>query len=158
MVIIQRMYIGYYPSSVTTKMQVTFPKKFGRELGSTLLITGWFEKSLIILPFATGEEIFTRLIENSSALLPEVRDMERFFYSNAVKVQLDEQNRFVLPKHLREYAHIGKRAVFIGVKERIELWDSEMWANYGKIHEEQIRRTAQALYEQITLQKGKQNE
>lgn len=147
------MFIGHYSSICTTRNQITFPSKFKELTGKKILITSWLEKSLIVLPFQDGQTLLAKFLEEASTLLPEVRDLERFFYGNAVQVALDEQNRFVLPKQLREYAHIGKRVVFVGVKERIELWDENMWSNYGKIREVQIKQTVKALYEEITLQK-----
>lgn len=152
-VIIGVMFIGHYSSICTTKNQITFPSKFRELTGKKILITSWLEKSLVVLPFEDGEKILTKFLEEAPALLPEIRDLERFLYGNAVQVELDEQNRFVLPKQLREHASIGKRAVFVGVKERIELWDENMWSNYGKIREAQIKQTIRALYEEITLQK-----
>jgi len=103
----------------------------------------------MVVPLEKGSEVLDNLIANSSELLPEVRDLERFFYSNAAEVELDGQNRFVIPKHLKEYAGIKKKTVFVGVKERIELWDEEQWSNYGKIRELQIKQTARRLYEEI---------
>jgi MraZ protein len=91
-------------------------------------------------------------------LLPESRDLTRFFFANAVQVDLDNKNRFVLPKELREYAQIGSEAVFLGVNDRIELWDKKVYQNYGAIREAQIRETAIQHYNRIKQQIQNTNE
>lgn len=147
------MYLGFYPSQCTIKNQITFPTLFRKSVGKKLLITFWFDNSLMVVPLEKGSQVLDNLLANSSELLPEVRDLERFFYSNAAEVELDGQNRFVIPKHLKEYAGIKRKTVFVGVKERIELWDEEQWSNYGKIRELQIKQTARRLYEEIVKRK-----
>ncbi len=143
------MYVGFTTSSCSAKNQLTYPSKFKKQTGDKLLITTWFEKSLLILPLERGNEIIGNILKETSSLLPEVRDLERFLYGNAVEITLDNKNRFVIPVYLRDYAHIKKNAVFLGISERIELWDEETYRNYGKIREMQIRETAISHYNRI---------
>lgn len=150
------MYLGFYPSTCSVKNQLTFPSKFKELTGVKLMVGNWFEKSLIVLPFTQGEEVLDKVLGETSSLLPEARDLERFFYASAVEVVLDDKNRFVLPKQLREYARIGEEAVFIGIKDRIELWDKEIYKNYGKIREAQIRETAITHYNRIVIKRNNQ--
>ena len=149
------MYLGLYNSVVTKKYQLSFPSRFVEQTGEKLLITTWFEKSLLILPYDKGESILTEIISDTSSLLPEVRDLERFFYGNAQEVKVGDKNRFNLSQKLREYAQIEKEAIFIGVSERIELWDKNVYENYGKIREVQIRETAISHYNRILSFKHK---
>jgi MraZ protein len=90
--------------------------------------------------------------------LPESRDLARFFFVNAAQVKLDSKNRFVLPKELKDYAQIGSEAVFLGVNERIELWDKKIYQNYGAIREAQIRETAIQHYNRIKQLNQKKDE
>lgn len=143
------MYIGFYTTSISNKNQLTFPKKLSDQTGNELLITTWFENSIIVLPGSPGEELLNTAIQESSSLLPEARDLSRFFFSNATRVDLDTKNRFVLPKNLSEYARISGEAVFLGVGRHIELWDKKIYENYGKIREAQIRDTAINHYNRI---------
>ena len=152
------MYLGYYISSCTAKNQLTFPNKLKALTGRSLLITNWFENSIIIVSAELGEEILNTAILDASSLLPEARDLKRFFFSHAVTVELDSKNRFVLPKVLREYARIGDEAIFLGVGERIELWDRKVYENYGEIREAQIRETAINHYNRIVSQKRNEHE
>lgn len=152
------MYLGFYRSNFTIKNQLTFPNKFKKITGQKLLLAKWFERSVIVLPYETGEEIITKILKDNSSLLPEVRDLERFFYGSAVTVTLDAKNRFVLPVALAEYAQVKSKVVFVGVGTRIELWDEEIYQNYGKIREMQIRETAVRHYNRLTQRGETQDE
>ncbi len=143
------MFLGFYISAVTRKNQITFPSKLKVQTGGKLLITKWFENSLIILPQETGKMTLDKILSDSSALLPEERDLERFIYGNAQLLELDRKNRFVLPMDLKNHAKITKRAIYIGVSDRIELWDEEMYTNYGSMKELQIREVAIQHYNRI---------
>lgn len=149
------MYIGLYTSHCTIKNQLTFPSRLETLTGKKLFIAPWFERSLVILPEKNAQHILDTLLQGSISLLPEVRDLEHVLYANARIVDLDGRNRFVLSKKQREYAKIGSEAVFLGIRDRIELWDKETYANYSEIRSKQIRETAISLYQRIIGQKEK---
>ncbi len=151
------MYLGFHVSTCTKRNQISFPSKFRQVHNKKFLITTWFEKSLLLLPYDTAYILLDSIIKDTSSLLPEVRDIERFLYGNAQEVELDLKGRFVLGQELRGYADIKTKAVFVGVKERIELWDYETYQTYGKLRELQIRETALKHYTRIT-QKFNKNE
>lgn len=148
------MYVGFHSSHITRKNQLTFPSKLKTLTGRKLFIAPWFEQSLIILPEEEAQQVLDKILQGSVSLYPEVRDLESILYVNAETVELDIRNRFVLGKRLREYARIQKEAVFLGIKDRIELWDKEIYTNYAQIREKQIRDTAINLYNRITANKN----
>ena len=145
----RKMYLGIFETVVSSKNQLTFPSKLLLKAEKDFIVTHWFENSLVVLPKSDAAHILEEVIKESTALLPESRDLTRFFFANATQVVLDSKNRFVIPKKLREYARIGEEAVFLGVNERIELWDKTSYENYGTIREAQIRQTAINHYNRI---------
>ena len=60
----------------------------------------------------------------------------RVFLSGAVDQEPDKQGRVTLPPMLREYAHIEKDIVVIGVGTRAEIWNREDWDEYLKGQED----------------------
>jgi len=58
---------------------------------------------------------------------PNARAFVRHFYANAVECDIDKQGRMVLPQELREYAHIEKELVTVGLLDKIEIWGKEEW-------------------------------
>ena len=62
---------------------------------------------------------------------PDVRKFARFFTSGAVECCADAQGRALIPQNLREYAMADKQITIIGVVDRIEIWNRELWENYN---------------------------
>jgi len=55
--------------------------------------------------------------------------------SLAEEIEPDDQGRFILPKHLKEYAKIDKNIVIIGAGSNIEIWAEEAWDEYCNIED-----------------------
>lgn len=60
----------------------------------------------------------------------DARNFKRLFFSGAVEVDVDKQNRVLIPQHLREYAGIEKDVMFVGVQEKVEIWSEESWRRF----------------------------
>lgn len=143
------MFIGLADSSCSQKNQIYFPSKFRNDTGDVLLITNWFEYSLIVLPEKAGEDLIRLLTSQNVTLLPEGRRIQRFLYSGAEKVKINSEGRFTLPQALKDYAKIQKDVVFRGVGDRIELWSKESYERYAFLTDEQTRKAALDLFKQI---------
>jgi len=141
------MFSGVYNVSVRAKNRIAFPAKFRSQTGDKLLITNWFEKSLLVLPKEKWEELVKEIFKKGSFLLPEVRDLDRFIYGGTFEVELDGEGRFVLPRYLKEYALIGKNAVFVGGMWYIELWDEMVFENHRALNQLQVSKKAEKVFE-----------
>ena len=51
---------------------------------------------------------------------------EREFFRRLKEVRLDTSGRLVVPPELRGEAHISKEVTLIGVRNRIEIWSTEV--------------------------------
>jgi MraZ protein len=61
---------------------------------------------------------------------PEGRSFVRLFQSGAQPLSLDSANRLLLPKALCEYAGLNGDVILIGMKDRIEVWDSATYQQW----------------------------
>ena len=52
--------------------------------------------------------------------------------AGACEADVDPQGRILIPQMLREYAHIHREAVVIGVLHHVEIWARELWLKYQK--------------------------
>ena len=43
---------------------------------------------------------------------------------------MDNQGRVLIPDNLRKSTSLDKKAVVIGLYDRIEIWDEETWKEY----------------------------
>jgi MraZ protein len=78
------------------------------------------------------KEFADRLSRNdaSSVLRTDNRNFNRLIIGRAVEVGVDSIGRILVPEHLREYAGLTERAAIIGVMNRVEIWDADVWEAY----------------------------
>lgn len=127
------MLFGQVNSRLDDKNRLSFPKKFRNELGENLIVTQNMEGSLLVV----SKKHYKTLLEgteNKPFILKEAREVQRFLFGSAEEVELDEKGRFILPEHLKAYSGIKTEAVFIGVFNRVEIWDKDKWEEYNREH------------------------
>ncbi len=124
------MLIGQAGSRIDEKNRISFPKKFRKELGDSLIVTQGFESSLIVV----SVERWKSLLEGTEGLPftnKEARETQRFLLGSAEEVALDDKGRFVLPHHLKEYAEISDEVVCLGISRYVEIWDKKKWEEHN---------------------------
>ena len=65
---------------------------------------------------------------------------ERMSFSLASKIELDNQGRLLLNDKLRKRAGLKDNITLIGVRDHIELWNSESWEQYISDHMSQYQK------------------
>lgn len=121
------MVIGQFISNVSKARRVAVPKKFRKELGDRFVITKWYEKCLVLVSRNNWQNLLDRLTGQSRALTSPVRDTDRFLMAGAYEAKCDTQGRIVLPKNLSDYARITTEALFLGLGDRVEIWEKKEW-------------------------------
>lgn len=121
------MIIGQYVSKVTSARRIAFPKAFRDEISKSFVLTRWYEKCLIAVSKSNWEILTKRVVGENKFLNSPIRDTERFIFGSAYVVKSDKQGRVVLPKSLMDYAKIATDVVFVGLGDRIEIWDKKEW-------------------------------
>ena len=56
-------------------------------------------------------------------------DFKRLYVHPAQDQQIDAQGRVLVPVELRDYAGLGKEAVFTGDLQKFQLWSQPDWEN-----------------------------
>ena len=140
------MLIGQFTHTIDDKNRLSLPAKFRQEMGKKVVITPGLDSCLFIFTVKQWEKISERLsLSESSMLQADNRGFNRYLLGGAVEVEVDAVGRMLLPEHLRERGHLKSRVVFIGVRDRAELWDEGTWNSY----QENIDRKADALAEKL---------
>lgn len=125
------MLLGQYVAHLTTKSQISFPKKFRIELGEDLIITKGIEDCLVIVS-KNNYKTLLEGSENKPYLNQDTREIQRYILGNAYEVKLDNKGRFLIPDFLKTYAHLQENIVFAGVMKYVELWDQKLWEDNQK--------------------------
>jgi len=121
------MIIGSYPGNLGEKRRVTLPKKVLEEIGEKPILAKWYEDCLILVSVDFWEKLFERLTGGQKVLRLGIRDIERFILGSAFEVEPDGQGRIIIPEILANYAKLEKELVFVGLGDRIEIWDKKTW-------------------------------
>ena len=124
------MLIGEYEHSVDTKGRVIMPSKLREDMGEKFIITKGLDGCLF--GFSKNEwQNFEEKLKTLPLTNKNARDFVRFFLSGAIECEIDRQGRFLIASNLREYAHMEKDIVIIGVVTRLEIWAKDKWKEYN---------------------------
>ena len=140
------MLIGQFTHTIDDKNRLSLPAKFRQEMGKKVVITPGLDSCLFIFTLKQWEKISERLsMSESSMLQADNRGFNRYLLGGAVEVEVDAVGRMLLPEHLRSRGKLKSKVVFIGVRERAELWDEDAWNDYRK----NVEQKADALAEKL---------
>lgn len=138
------MLVGEYLHTIDSKGRLILPAKFRDELGDVFIATKGLDNCLFV--YARKEwAILEEKLKRLPLAKPEARAFMRFFFAGAAELECDRQGRVLLPSNLREYAKLDKDVVVIGVSNRIEIWNGELWTTYN----EQVAPTVAQISENL---------
>lgn len=123
------MFLGQYALKFTGHGRVVLPAKIREELGSGSEIILSRGMDYCIWGFDKSEWEKEAVKQLEVSITDEVgRNLRRFIFSGAVKVELDEQGRFVIPQSLLEFAGVEGEVVMIGAGDHFEIWNINRWS------------------------------
>ena len=138
------MFYGEYEHSVDDKKRLTLPARFREQLAGGVVLTRGIEQNIDVYPRAGWDANVGRIAELDS-LNREAREMKRFVFAGATVTELDKQGRVLIPPQLAAHAGIEKDVVLAGVHDRIEIWDTTVWASHLKAIEGSAGDVAERL-------------
>ena len=118
--------IGEYFYNIDSKGRIIIPSEFKDELGERFFLVKGLEKCLTLYSEKAWEELLLK-IEILPISNPYARSLIRFFGSGAKECTLDPQGRITIPPSLKIHANLDKKAVFVGLFNKAEIWSSETW-------------------------------
>ena len=128
----EHMFLGQYRHSLDDKGRMIVPARFRDLLDGTIYLTQGFDHNLRVLPEATFVSVYERVTEMSSTN-PTARQLRRLIFSTAQQVDIDSNGRILIPKYLRDVAHLTSEAVVVGVGESLEIWSPEAWESQNQL-------------------------
>lgn len=116
------MFIGEYKYSIDEKKRLAVPVKFRRLLGKKAVITRGLDKSLILYPAKEWGNL-AKKISKLPLAQADARNFSRLMLGGAMEVTIDGLGRILIPDYLKDYASLKKKVIFIGLYDRVEVWD-----------------------------------
>ncbi|QWU14946.1 MraZ protein [Paenibacillus sophorae] len=138
------MFMGEYQHSIDDKGRIIIPAKFRELLGASFVATRGLDSCLFVYPMEEWA-IMEQKLKSLPLMKSDARAFSRFFFSGATECQWDKQGRVTLPANLREYAKLNKDCVILGVSNRVEIWNKELWEQYFGQSEESFNEIAEKL-------------
>lgn len=124
-------FVGDYSCKLDDKGRVLFPAAFRKQwkvsLDRVILKKDIFEDCLVMYPMEEWERQLTLIRKKINPYVKEQNQFLREFYKSAAEVELDSNGRMLIPKRLVEMAGMVKELVFIGIGDKIEIWDKDKY-------------------------------
>jgi MraZ protein len=120
------MFLGQYNHTIDDKGRITFPSRLRELLVDGAYITQGFDQNLVVMTSVRWNLLYER-INKMNMTDPELRNLRRFMFAMAAKVEFDSAGRFIIPQALKDIAHLDGNAVVVGVGDDIEIWAPEFW-------------------------------
>ena len=132
------MWYGEYFHTLDEKDRFILPAKFRDKIKTLEKKKFFVTRGLDGCLFLFDQEVWDKLEEKLKSLSftkQQSRFFNRLYFSGAKEVEIDSQGRVNLPDYLKEFAHIQREIVIIGVSDRIEIWDKGCWDKFYKENE-----------------------
>ncbi len=126
------MLIGQYSHTIDDKKRLSLPSKWKTIFGKKVVVTRGLDTCVFIYTTKEWAKIAEKLAQTSMGSR-DARDLNRFFLSGAVEIDIDSAGRILLPDYLKDFAKLQKDVIFAGLYNRAEIWNEKDW---GKKQEE----------------------
>ncbi len=118
--------------SVTSGKRISIPSVFRENLGKELILSQWYEECLVLTAKGSLNTLLERVTGDQKTIISPVRKTEHFIFASSYEVVPDEQGRIVVPDRLMDYAKLKDQVYFLGVGDRVEIWNKEIWEEREK--------------------------
>lgn len=121
------MFLGEHQHIVDAKGRVVMPARFRAQLSDGLVTTRGYDRCLYVFPLDDFRREAEQIQPRDRTDLDK-RNRARALFGGASDLPLDAQGRLPIPASLRDYAHLTRDVVVVGVYDHVEIWDAETWS------------------------------
>lgn len=140
------MLIGQYLHTIDDKKRLSLPSKWKSIFGKKVVVTRGLDSCIFLYTVKEWGNIAEKLAQTSMGS-KDARDLNRFFLSGAVEIEIDSAGRILLPDYLKEFANLEKEIIFAGLYNRAEIWNEKEWAKKQQEVSEKADTVASKLQE-----------
>jgi len=151
---------GEYEHIVDGKSRVLISNKLRNQIdadehGSNFYLVLGANGILCLYPEKYFEQIVLAVAPRATAP-DETVAFERISFALASKVELDKQGRLLLNEKLRKRAGLKDHVTLVGVRDHIELWNSESWEQYLTEHMAQYQKQMSQARQAVLQKEGQE--
>ena len=122
-------FIGHINSKIDSKGRFLFPAAFKKQLAkfdndhNFIIKKDIFEPCLVLYPHTVWQKQLDFLTKKLNPYNRQHNMFLRKFLSDVAEVNLDANNRILIPKHILSTVNITDSIVLVGMGEKIEIWN-----------------------------------
>ncbi len=124
--------MGEYECRIDAKGRVMMPSALKKQITTDapglFVMNRGFEKCLVLYPKPEWNTISDDL-NKLNLFSKKNRDFFRYFMRGATQIELDGNNRFLIPRSLLDYARIEQDLILFAYANRIEVWNKSTYQN-----------------------------
>lgn len=122
-----------YTCKLDAKGRLVLPARMKASLpniaSEELFMREGFEPCLELYPLMEYKKIYSK-IAGLNEFNAEYRKLQRNFFRGSTTVELDASGRLLVPKSMLQYAQLNKDVIVVGMGNRMEIWNPEMYEKY----------------------------
>ena len=152
------MFKGHSICSIDAKSRIILPAFFRKSINpkaeNKFTIMRGLECCLWLIPSDVWDNLASEMLSLNNPFDKKRRRFNReLFYLN-YDVEMDSQNRILIPPELLQFANLKKEADLIGLMNIIEIWSPEEKQKYADSQQEPFEDVAQELSEIFMKKNG----
>lgn len=141
---VKLMLMGEFNHTIDNKNRLIIPSKFRQELEGSVITRG-LDKCLAIYPKNEWDNIVNKL-KSLPFTKSSARNVSRFIFSGADTISFDKMGRITIPNSLSSYANLSKDCIIIGVNDRLEIWDKNVYDEFISNNIDDFSNMAENLF------------
>lgn len=122
-----------YSCKLDAKGRLVLPARMKSNLpdigSEELFMRQGFEPCLELYPLVEYKKIYSK-IAGLNEFNAEYRRLQRNFFRGSTTVELDGSGRLLVPKSMLQYAQLDKNVIVVGMGNRMEIWNPDVYAKY----------------------------
>ena len=123
-------FTGEYDCKLDAKGRLALPAKVKAALpdvaNQELVVRRGFEQCLVLYPMLEYKKIINR-VRSLSEFNEEYRRFQRSFFRGNSELEMDGSGRINIPKRMMDYADLTKEVVLVGLGNRVEIWNPDLY-------------------------------
>ncbi|MGL4951483.1 MAG: division/cell wall cluster transcriptional repressor MraZ [Mycoplasma sp.] len=139
------MFLGNYKHQLDTKNRLTLPSKILGNIKSTSIILSKGFDGCLELRTPEAFELYSQKIMALSQNKIKSRTLLRQLLANANEIDIDSAKRILLPSNLIAEAKITKSIVILGLGNKCEIWDEEIYESFKLQSDNVLEELAESL-------------
>jgi MraZ protein len=126
-----KLFLGEYDHALDDRGRVTLPAKLRQEIDEReVVLAKGFDPCIFGFDKGSWEHEAAKHLE-IPVTDEKARNLRRYLFAGAQKVEVDKLGRILLPAQLKEYAKIAREVVIIGAGDHFEIWDKAKWRQHA---------------------------